>query len=127
MMKQFAFASLAALTMAGGKPRFSVSYADQKNYQLTVEPCNDAVFRFPWEKKAKNPEFNCKGWQPETVIEDEAFISFDVAAKKRGDTYKALIISAKKPEDVGVDSFKEETIWLLNDCEEDETKRHIAI
>ena len=61
------------------------------------------------------------------MLEDEAFVSFDVAAKKKGDTYKALIISAKRPEDVGVDQFKEETIHLVNDCEEDETKKRISI
>ena len=57
MMKQFAFASLAALTMAA--PKVSVSYTKPA---ITIQPCNDAIFKFPMDRRAKDPANNCVGW-----------------------------------------------------------------
>ena len=128
MMKQFAFASLAALTMAA--PKISVSYTQPS---ITIEPCNDAIFKFPMDRRAKDPANNCKGWQPESGIETwDNFVSFGLRAKKRGDVYKHLKLRPTVPSDMeeGYDNsayFDEETIWLYNDCETDVTKNSMIV
>ena len=122
MMKQFAFASLAALTMAA--PKVSVSYTKPT---ITIQPCNDAIFKFPMDRRAKDPANNCVGWQPEPGVETwDNFVSFDIRAKKKGDVYKFLKLRPSVPSEMEED-FIEETIWLYNDCETDPTKESTMI
>ena len=112
MMKQFAFASLAALTMARGDPRIQLSYADMDHYQMTIEPCNDAILKLPWDSRVR--ELGCSGWQPEAGVEEwEAFDSFDLEARRRASDghYWKLILRARDPRAWGTDHvFGEESI-----------------
>ena len=112
MMKQFAFASLAALTMARGDPRIQLSYADMDHYQMTIEPCNDAILKLPWDSRVR--ELGCSGWQPEAGVEEwEAFESFDLEARRRASDghYWKLILRARDPRAWGADHvFGEESI-----------------
>ena len=124
MMKQFAFASLAALTMAK-KTKIQVAYTEP---YMTIEPCNDAILKMPIDPRSKDKvNYQCNGWQPEPGVENwDNFVSFDLKARKRGEVYKSLKIQAKTYDDMWEDfdrdaGFMEETIALWNDCEDELT------
>ena len=59
MMKQVAFAAIAAIA-AARQPKLIVSYADTQNYFLGLEHGNPATMKLPADHR-KN-DGSCNGW-----------------------------------------------------------------
>ena len=115
MMKQVAFAALAAMA-AAYRPQLMVSYRDTDNYFLGLERANPATLKMPRDFRAK--EGLCNGWTLDQ--NDDGYNSFDlqiVSPPEGVEGCDKLRFIAKPNAEI----YEKEIVSFYNDCaEEDE-------
>ena len=116
MMKQFAFAAIAALATAemASKPQLVVSYQDNGNYFLGLEHGNPANLKMPRDWRARDGE--CSGWQLQDASMEYDSFSLELLSPPEGQKgCTKLILSAF---DDAVD-YEAESVVFTNDCGEE--------
>ena len=119
MMKQFAFAAIAAIATAekAPKPQLVISYRDTDDYFLGLEHGNPAHMKMPRDWRARDGE--CNGWSLEDASKEYDSFSIEVKSPPEGQQGCTKLIFRAANDAV---DYAAEAVAFTNDCgEEPET------
>ena len=112
MMKQVAFAALAAMA-AAYKPQLMVSYWDTENYFLGLELRNPAMLKMPRDYRAK--EGLCNGWTLDQNTDGYNSFDLEIVSPPEGveGCDKLRFVARPAP------FYEKEIVSFSNDCAEE--------
>ena len=113
MMKQVAFAALAAMASAY-KPQLVLSYRDTQNYFLGLEHDNPAMLKMPRDHRARDSEV-CEGWKLSEGQADPISFDLDILSPPEGVEGCTKLVFRAKDADV----YARELVEFTNTCAEE--------